>query len=104
MDDVVPVSVVERFKEAFHDRERLRQGESAAVDPVPQRTAFYILQDQVVGITDALQVVDLDDVRVARASHHLRFLHEARQSYRVGDRGRDQLLDGDFAAERRLLG
>ena len=79
-------------------------GISAPVQPVAQRPAAHELQDDVVGVADLLEVVDLDEVGMAGPRHDLRLLEEALQRGRVGGGRQDQLLDRDLAAEARLLG
>ena len=98
------VGVVERLQHGVHHSEHLRQRQHPGADAGPQRGPADVLENDVVGIADLLQVVDLDDVRVGRAGHDLRLLHESRKGGRVGVRIGDQLLDRDLAAEPGLLG
>ncbi len=58
----------------------------------------------VVRIPHLFEVVDLDQVGVARSGHDLRFLHESLQGRWIRDRGQDELLDRDLTPEPWLFG
>ena len=82
----MPVRIVQCLKHAMHDRKNLWKGDLSLVQPIAQRLAAYELQDYVVGGADLLEVMNLNEVRMACAGHDLCLLQEALQGCGVGGR------------------
>ena len=78
MDDARAVRAVERVADLDRDRERvLDRKPRRPVQLVRERFAFEILQDEVVELSVAADVVDGADVRIVQGRNRARFLLEA---------------------------
>ena len=84
MDDARAVRAVERVADLDRNRERVidrKPGDRA--QPVRERLAFEILENQVVELSVAADVVDGTDVRIVQRGNRARFLLEALPRFRI---------------------
>ncbi len=104
VDDALLVRRVERLGHVARIRQRGRDGERAARDPVGQCLAGHKLQDQRGHPVVGLEAVDGADVGMIQRGQDARFALEPREPVAVGGERRRQELDRDLAPERRVAG
>ena len=100
MDDAGAMGAVERVADLDGQRQRVIDGKARrSVQPIRERLAFEMLEDQVVELAVAADVVDRADVRVVQRGDRPRLVLEAQPRFRVGRERAGQHLDGDRAIE-----
>ena len=106
MRDAGAVRAIERVAD-LHRRSPAPRRPAARRRPaqaIGQRLALEKLQDEVVEIAVAADVVDRADVRIVERGDGARFLLEALPRLRVSGERAGQHLDGDRAVEPRVTG
>ena len=100
MGDARAVRAVERVADLDRNRQRgLDRKPRRPVQLVLERFAFEILQDEVVELPVAADVVDGTDVRIVQGRNRARFLLEALPRFRIAGEHAGEHLDGDRAIE-----
>ena len=100
MDDASAVRAGERITNLDRQRERFVDREPRrSMQPVRERLAFEILENQVVELPVPADVVDGTDVRIVQRGNHTRFVLEALPRFRIIRERAAEDLDGDRAIE-----
>ena len=84
--------------------ERFSRRHGATVEPLAKRLAFEQLHDGMRDAVGGADVVERKDVGMVDRRNRARFALEACERVRVGGESTRQNLDGDVAAEPRVVG
>ena len=102
MNNALLMGSFERLGDLFRDRQRLRERQRGARDPLRKVLALDQFHDQGVSASGFLESVNRRDVRMIERRERFRFAFEPRQAARVGGKRTWENLDGDLAAQRRV--
>src|SRR5438128_8416207 len=98
MDDAGTVRAVERVADLDSNRERfIDRKPRRSAQPVRERLAFEILENQVVELSVAADVVEGTDVRIVQRGNRARFVLEALPRFLISRQRAGEHLDGDCA-------
>ncbi len=102
MNDVSPVRLVEGIGDLDGVVERLGEREPAPFQPLLERLALDVLDDQVVNVVLHADVVERADVRMVQARDDARFTLEPLPAVRIVRQMFRQCLDRDRAVQARI--
>ena len=103
MDDAGAMRAVERVADLDGNaRARHRRKPGRSAQPIRERLAFEILENQIVELAVAADVVDRADVGIVQRGNRARFVLEALPRFRIGRERAGEHLDGHGAIEPRV--